>query len=119
LIGILLNDLPDELSGNLSLFPGSHLSLQQHFRKVGANTLLESKLPDIDLGAPVQITGNAGDMVLVHYQMAHTVSPNISGNVRYVVYFRLHSADHPPGKFRPETVLDVWKDWKGLKSLTS
>ena len=82
LVGVLLKDLPNEFSGNLAVFPGSHLAIQDFVNQHGIDpsSLLsvsasddtspstEVKLPN----PPVQITGKAGDVVLCHWQTAHT-----------------------------------------------
>eukprot|EP00027_Filamoeba_sp_ATCC50430_P017504 CAMPEP_0168577636 /NCGR_PEP_ID=MMETSP0413-20121227/20893_1 /TAXON_ID=136452 /ORGANISM="Filamoeba nolandi, Strain NC-AS-23-1" /LENGTH=480 /DNA_ID=CAMNT_0008611405 /DNA_START=471 /DNA_END=1913 /DNA_ORIENTATION=+ len=117
LVGVLLSDLPEPMSGNLALYPGSHVILQDHFKKVGADKLVKEGLPKIELPEPVQITGKMGDVVLVHYQTAHNVAPNLSPHIRYAVYFRLMSDDHPASTFRAETITDIWKDWEGLQHL--
>jgi hypothetical protein len=52
-------------------------------------------LPEIDLGDDVQLTLRAGDIVLAHYQLAYSATPNLSLNIRYAVYYRLeHRETH-------------------------
>jgi hypothetical protein len=63
---------------------------------------------------PEHITGKAGDVVLLHYQTAHSVAPNSSSQIRYATYFRLYSTSHPQDTFRPESMLDIWKDYAKL-----
>ena len=65
------------------------------------------------LPKPAPVTGKAGDIVLAHYQLAHTVSPNLSGDIRYMCFFRLSVrglANH-----RVESMLDIWRDWPALR----
>jgi hypothetical protein len=47
-------------------------------------------LPYLPISKPHQICAKAGDVILCHYQLAHTISPNTSPNIRYCVYFRLN-----------------------------
>jgi hypothetical protein len=121
LLGILLTDLPEPLMGNLTVYPGGHLAMESHFRKEGLQAIIQRGqlgLPrSLPIGNPLQITGKAGDIVLVHYQMPHTVAPNLSSNMRYAVYFRFHAQAHTPQTFRPETFTDIWLDYPPLHSL--
>ena len=114
LVGILLQDVTSEFSGNLTVFPGSHRSLELYFNKYGFDKVkkdgLDSLIPDIPIAInPIQITGKAGDVVLCHYQLAHTIAPNISENIRYAVYFRANKRQD--SMHHPEPMLDIWKDW--------
>lgn len=43
LVGVFLNDTPDDDSGNLTVFPGGHLKLQEHFRTYGTTSLHRHK----------------------------------------------------------------------------
>ena len=64
---------------------------------------------------PLPVTGKAGGIVLAHYQVAHAVSPNLSGDIRYMCFFRLSVrglASH-----RVESMLDIWRDWPELRAL--
>lgn len=127
LVGVLLQDLPKEYSGNLAVFPGSHRVIQDYINNYNVppeDVLLtssshDSPLPPIQFNAPpVQITGKAGDVVLCHYQTAHTVVPNASENVRYAVYFRLHHVDREEGKFRPAAMRDIWLEYDGIRAVS-
>jgi len=63
--------------------------------------------------APLQVTGRAGDVALVHYQLAHSVGPNISPNVRYAIFFRLKHVVHDDRKW--EAMTDLWLDYEGMQ----
>lgn len=122
LLGVLLGDVPEPMSGNLTVFPGGHLALQNHFRKEGTQAILnegDKGIPRdrLALAPPHQIRGKAGDIVLAHYCMPHTVAPNVSPNIRYAVYFRLSSVAHTPGTFRKEALTDIWLDYMPLQPL--
>jgi len=64
-----------------------------------------------------QVTAKAGDVILAHFQLAHSIAPNTSPQIRYAIYFRLHAKTHPPGTYRPEAMRNVWLDYEGLKPL--
>lgn len=118
LLGILLSDVPAPLSGNFTAWPGTHRSLERYFRDHGVDTLEGGEVMSLGLRLPkpVPVTGRAGDIVLAHYQVAHTVSPNLSGDIRYMCFFRLSVrglANH-----RVESMLDIWRDWPALRPAT-
>ena len=114
LVGIYLSDVPHPYAGNFTVWSGTHHQFEQYFREHGAESLLDG-MPSIDLPPPRQITGAAGDVVLVHYQVAHTAAPNVSPHTRYAVFFRLRHVDHP--SFRPESMTDIWLEWEGLRDV--
>ncbi|MCY3839372.1 MAG: phytanoyl-CoA dioxygenase family protein [Gammaproteobacteria bacterium] len=115
LLGIMLSDVPMPFSGNFTAWPGTHRRLERYFRGHGVNTLDGGGVMSLGLRLPkpVPVTGRAGDIVLAHYQMAHAVSPNLSGDIRYMCFFRLSVrglANH-----RVESMLDIWRDWPKLR----
>ena len=116
LLGIMLSDVPADLSGNFTTWPGSHRRMERYFRAHGVNSLEGGHIGfDLGLSKPVPVTGKAGDIVLAHYQVAHTVSPNLSGDIRYMCFFRLSVrglANH-----RVDSMLDIWRDWPALRGL--
>mmetsp|Transcript_11585 Transcript_11585/g.28548 ORF Transcript_11585/g.28548 Transcript_11585/m.28548 type:complete len:198 (+) Transcript_11585:538-1131(+) len=68
---------------------------------------------------PMHFIGKAGDVVICNYLLAHNVAPNRSSNIRYAVYFRVHSSLFGEGEFwrhyRPVALALPWHDWLGLK----
>ncbi len=50
---------------------------------------LHEKLPVIS--KPLQIIAQAGDVLLAHSSLPHSVAPNTSSAVRYALYFRVNS----------------------------
>ncbi len=110
---VLLSDLPDEFAGNFTLWPASHLVHERYFREHGPEALL--KEPKLDLGAAKQITGRAGDVILAHYLLGHTVSANCSPHIRYAVFFRLESTAFDDAN-RLGSVSDAWRDWAGMRA---
>ena len=118
LLGVLLSDLPEPDAGNFTVWPGTPHLYEQHFREHGTETLLRGMgggMPDVPLPPPVQITGQAGDIVLCHYQLAHGVAPNVSPHVRYAVFFRLSHIDHAAHKV--EALTNIWLAWPGMRGI--
>jgi len=129
LLGILLSEVPEDFCGNFTVYPGSHLILEQCFREKGGiikfmegttfegiQLVRQSVRPQIP--PPFQIHGSPGDIILAHYQLGHNIAPNISPNIRYAIYFRLHSHTHKLDTPKPESMTDIWLDFEGIADLT-
>jgi len=114
LVGVFLSDVPEPFSGNFSYWPGSHRLYETYFREQGPQSLLKG-MPPVEIGAPEQFTGRAGDAALVHYQLAHGIAGNISSNIRYAIFFRLLHVDHD--QYHWECMTDIWKEWDGMKEI--
>lgn len=116
LVGVLLTDQPRDDMGNLWVWPGSHLSHQDYFRRHGPDALLAGGAsPPIALGEPEQVHGEAGDVLLAHYLLGHNIGGNTSDFVRRVVYFRLKHREHDQ---RWRTFLqDAWADYPPIRAL--
>lgn len=116
LVYVMLNDMNDTNCGNFSVWPGSHHRYEKHFKKYGADALLKGyKLAGA--GEPVQITGSAGDVALVHYQLAHGPASNLSANIRYAVFFRLKNSARD--SYKPRALTDIWLDFPALQGKAS
>jgi hypothetical protein len=115
LVGIMLNDVSQPYAGNLTLWPGSHFLYERYFREHGWDSLLGG-MPPVDLPEPEQIMGQAGDIVLCHYQLGHTAAINISPHIRYAIYFRLTHIDHEQTK--REALTNIWLQWEGMHDFT-
>mmetsp|Transcript_19964 Transcript_19964/g.33645 ORF Transcript_19964/g.33645 Transcript_19964/m.33645 type:complete len:338 (+) Transcript_19964:121-1134(+) len=142
LVGVVLQDTPDEHMGNLVVYPGSHFELQEHFRSRGFHDLYSQGVQGLPR-APFHrghkhITAKAGDVVILNYCLAHNVAPNISPHLRYNVYFRITSKMHrrKPANdtgnnernsvtgaamasmnHYPQAMLHVWDEWPGLRHM--
>ena len=116
LVVVLLADVPEPYSGNFSAYPGTHHQYENYFRENGPEALLEG-MPPIDMPEPTQICGKAGDVVLCHYQIAHTAAPNVSPNVRYAVIFRLSHVDHENQMH--DVMTDIWREWEGMAEVVN
>ncbi|MDB5083340.1 MAG: phytanoyl-CoA dioxygenase [Bacilli bacterium] len=122
LVGILLNDLPDTYMGNFTVYPGTHRQYEQYFREHGPEVMLTEEAfatkhhsPNVPLPERVQITGQAGDMIIVHYQLIHAAGPNLSDQIRYACFFRLDHVDRSKDWKAPLT--DLWMHWPGIREM--
>ena len=114
LVGVLLSDLPGVAAGNFTVWPGTHRLYEGYFREHGPQALLEG-MPRVALPAPRQITGQAGDAVLCHYQLAHGIAGNGSPHIRYAIFFRLSHVDHDNVHW--ECMTDIWREWEGMRGV--
>lgn len=115
LIGVVLdsNALHNDQSGNLVVYPRSHLQVAHHLRRHAANTLCSEEickknmLGDTPFQEKVVLRPMIGDLIVVHHLLAHTVAPNIASYPRSVVYFRLRCNNRPPDA-RPHQLTPGW-----------
>ena len=114
LAAVLLSDLTAPFCGNFTVWPGTHILFEKYWREHGAQALLDG-MPKVEMPAPLQIEGKAGDLVLVHWATAHSAAVNISPHVRYAVFFRLKHENHD--EHPRETMTDIWKDWAAMQQL--
>jgi hypothetical protein len=115
LVGIFLSDVPGPFCGNLAVWPGTHHLYETYFRAHGPQSLLEG-MPSLELPVPRQITAQAGDAVLCHYQLAHGITGNASPHIRYGIFFRLKHVDHEALHW--DCMTDIWREWAGMHHLT-
>jgi hypothetical protein len=111
---VLLSDLPTTYAGNFMVWPGTHRTFAAYLRTHGVDTLL-SRMPSVPLPQPVQITGRAGDLIIAHHLLGHSVAPNHSPNIRYACFFRLWSKHR--GQAFPPAMLDEFLEWPGVAHL--
>jgi hypothetical protein len=109
LVGIYLSDVTQEFAGNFTVWPGSHVLLEEYFRARGPGAA-EAGMPSPDLGPSRQLLCSSGDVVLCHYQLMHTAAANLSPIDRYAVYFRLWLRGIE--KRRWELLTHIWRGWK-------
>ena len=114
LAGVMVSDQVAENTGNLWVWPGTHLAHARHFRERGAGTFCA--YPDIELPSPVQVTGRAGDLLLAHYLLGHNIGGNFaSETVRRMLYFRITRDGH---EHRREAFLrDAWLEFDPIRAL--
>lgn len=117
LVGVILSDVPDKYMGNLTVYPGTHRQIAEYIKKHGTAPLRNGLASKIDLPEGVQITGKAGDAVILHYQLAHDKEQNLSPFIRYMAYWRLWHKDAE--SCQPEGLTDIWLEWPGIRPLES
>lgn len=115
LAGIPLTDQRSPSSGNLWVWPGSHLVHEALFRErgplvlqatYGHSTLLEQP---VSLDPPVELLLGRGDLLLSHYLLGHNKGGNTSATVRRTIYFRLQAEGH--AERGPATMVDAWTEY--------
>lgn len=113
LAGVMMSDQVAENSGNLWVWPGTHLTHARYFRENGAEAFCA--YPDIHLPEPVQVTGRAGDLLLAHYLLGHNIGGNFASEiVRRMLYFRIMRAGHEDHE---EAFLqDAWLEFDPIRT---
>jgi hypothetical protein len=98
LAGIYLADESAPDSGNLWVWPGSHLVHERLFREQGPAVLLatgghaHSVAVPPRYSEPVQVLAGRGD--LAHFLLGHNIGGNTSDRTRRIVYYRLSCPGH-------------------------
>jgi ectoine hydroxylase-related dioxygenase (phytanoyl-CoA dioxygenase family) len=87
LIGVFLTPVLTEFAGNFTVWPTSHYLYERYFRERGSHAMHEP-MPELQLGDPVQLCCDVGDVVLAHYSLGHTAAVNTSEQDRIAVFFR-------------------------------
>ena len=119
LVGMYLVDEQVRQSGNVWVWPGSHLQHQQLFRERGTKVLLGvsghtlSLEPQPRLGEPGPVLARRGDLLLAHFLLGHNTGGNASDHVRRIVYFRLSCEGH--AAHWEETFLDAFADYAPVR----
>lgn len=121
LAGILLTDQTRTQSGNLWVWPGSHLDHSRLFGERGVDALGASfghstwPEPLVDLVPPNPILGRRGDVVLAHYLLGHNKGGNVRPFDRRTLYYRLATPQHR--RHWQETFLDPWTEYPRIRAL--
>ncbi len=114
LAGVFLTEVKSDFAGNFTVWPGSHLILEQYFRERG-KTALGNGMPNVPIGDPVQLRTKPGDVVLCHYQLAHSAAVNTSDDDRIAIFFRLwfNGISGPEkGEQRWHNLTHIWDGWQ-------
>jgi len=112
---VYLQDVPEQYSGNFTVWPGSHSAVESHLRDQGMDVLSRGQ-PPVDLPhEPIQIRGRAGDVCLAHHQLIHCAAPNGSPHIRYAAIFRLRHVNCSENGVKSMT--DIWMEYPGLRSI--
>jgi len=115
LVGIPLSTVDRDFAGNFCVWPGSHLKLEKWFKTQQLTDLLETGLPKLDYGPPKQVHWEPGDVLFAHHQTVHGIAPNLSPNIRYACFYRLHHVKHE--EIREEVVRDIWREYNGVREV--
>lgn len=121
LIGVLLTDQHLTQSGNLWVWPGSHLDHERLFRERGARALIgrgghASMLdPPIALPPPIPVTGGRGDLLLTHFLLGHNKGGNTAPHHRRTIYYRLSVPGH--AQRWDQTFVDAWTEYPAVRTV--
>ena len=116
LVAVCLSDVKAPFSGNFTAWPATHHLYEQYFKEHGPQSLLQG-MPPVQLPEPQQIIAKAGDIVLCHYQIAHSAAVNVSPFPRHAIFFRLTHVDHEAQ--REEAMKDIWLEWEGMAEIVA
>ncbi|TVR52115.1 MAG: hypothetical protein EA425_05615 [Puniceicoccaceae bacterium] len=114
---VLLQDVPEDYMGSFTVWPGSHRFFEDFFRDPKRDpSILAKGMPEDELPhGPIQIRGQAGDVVLSHHQLVHGAAPNYSPEIRYAAIFRL---GHVDAQANGSSVMsDIWREWPGMRDV--
>jgi ectoine hydroxylase-related dioxygenase (phytanoyl-CoA dioxygenase family) len=124
LVGVLLTDQREPQSGNLWVWPGSHLDHERLFHERGTKILQRTSghVSLLDPPAVLQrpslpIYGRRGDLVLAHFLLGHNKGGNTARHVRRTIYYRLAVPGH--AQRWDETFLDAWTEYPRVRAILS
>jgi hypothetical protein len=114
LAGVFVTDQLSENSGNLWVWPGTHLTHAEYFQERGIE--MYCAYPDVKLPEPEQVTARAGDLLLAHYLLGHNIGGNYeSETTRRMLYYRVSGRGHSEC---PERILtDPWYEYGPVRAL--
>jgi hypothetical protein len=119
LAAVFLVDETEADSGNLWVWPGSHLTHQRLFAERGVGALLPVSghagelEPSVAMPEPRPVIARRGDLLLAHFLLGHNIGGNITDRVRRVLYYRLRCGGHD-GRWA-RTFLDAFAEYKPLR----
>ena len=123
LAGVLLSDLPDPGHGNFTVWPSSHVAMARWLRQRASHPgrvddpddfFRESAAVAYDAAEPVAVTGRAGDLVLAHYLLMHSVGSHQGPGIRYAVFFRLYAEGRDQLGY--DVFTDPWAEWDAMRA---
>ena len=110
---VYLSDVPNENFGNFTVWPESHRFFEDYFKKEG-HQVLANGMPRLDFPCEgVQVTGEAGDLIVAHHQSVHCGGPNISADVRYAAIARLRHVECSENGYKAYT--DIWREFPAIR----
>jgi len=110
---VYLSDVPNENFGNFTVWSESHRFFEDYFKKEG-HQVLANGMPRLDLPCEaIQVTGEAGDLIVAHHQSVHCGGPNISADVRYAAIARLRHVECSENGYKAYT--DIWREFPAIR----
>jgi hypothetical protein len=109
LVGVFLTPVQTEFAGNFTVWPGSHYVYENYFRVRGPRAMSEPP-PAPEIGQPFQLMCGVGDVVLAHYQLAHSAAVNTADVDRIAIYFRVWLRRIESDRWHYLT--NIWDGWK-------
>ena len=109
LVGVFLTPVQSAFAGNFTVWPGSHHVYEKYFQQCGPRAMSE-RMPELEIGEPVQLMCGVGDVVLAHYQLAHSAAVNTADADRIAVYFRVWLRSVESDRWHYLT--NIWDGWK-------
>ena len=109
LVGVFLTPVRTEFAGNFTVWPGSHYVYEDYFRERGPGAMREPA-PEPEIGPPVQLMCDVGDVVLAHYQLGHSAAVNTADHDRIAIYFRVWLRKLESDRWHYLT--NIWDGWK-------
>lgn len=106
-------------SGNLWVWPGSHVVHQRLFADQGVGALLPVSGHPLSLDRPPlladphPLVAKRGDLLLAHFLLGHKIGGNLSSQTRRVLYYRLSCAGHQ--ERWADTFLDAFAEYVPVK----
>jgi ectoine hydroxylase-related dioxygenase (phytanoyl-CoA dioxygenase family) len=97
-----------EYGGATAVLPGSHRQLFCHWMTEGSGPGGETDIPDLPYSKPVAIKGRAGDVIWMHYLLAHGSSENHDAHVRVALNGTIRPDPQHPYQPRNGPPADDW-----------
>ncbi len=119
LAGVFLVDEQERQSGNIWVWPGSHLDHQRLFRERGTRALLPVRGhatmldPPLELSEQAPVMAHRGDLLLAHFLLGHNTGGNTTDRVRRIAYYRLRCEGHR--QRWEQTFLDAFSEYAPVR----
>ena len=123
LAAIYLSDETEPGSGNLWVWPGSHLGHQRVFEERGVDALVPASghvdflQPPVHVGVSRPVLAQRGDLLLAHYLLGHNTSGNTTDHVRRILYYRLGAEGHRDRW--ADTFVDVFTEYAPVRAVAT
>lgn len=105
--------------GGLLVWPGSHLDLYHAFAsklEFMQNEKYQELLERYSRLEPIELSGKAGDVILIHHRLFHAPSLNYGSRLRFAMFsdyqvphFQSMATETPGGR--------IWEDWEPMRGV--